>query len=394
MAILMLITIISLLVPLGVFQRVSISPGINIYIHEIFLIPILLFVAFQIFYKKNIKRKNVLLAVSVFVITLAISLLLNVSNLSLFDFFVSISYLFRICIYFSVFFVFGYLSEKVVMKAKIIFALSGIVFIVFGILQYILYPSLKDLYVYGWDNHYFRLTSTYLDPNFAGIGLVLYSIYFISFFKYKGTILKTLVGGGVYLGIFSAILTYSRSTFLSLSSFFIFLIFFSRSKIIIVTIFTIIVLGVIFVPKNFSLEGLNPLRVFSSVERVKSINNALALFRSSPIYGIGFNAYRYAQKRHKMLDSHWEKTHSGAGASNSFAFILATGGILGTLSFGYLLFSLFKFAAIQKDHYSKMIMLSSLIAILTHSLFENSFFYPFALLIFCFIFGVMGYKKR
>src|SRR3989304_8999963 len=40
---------------------------------------------------------------------------------------------------------------------------------VFGLAQYILIPDTRFLAVLNWDDHYYRLLSTLLDPNFTGI---------------------------------------------------------------------------------------------------------------------------------------------------------------------------------------------------------------------------------
>ncbi len=43
---------------------------------------------------------------------------------------------------------------------------------IFGFLQYFIYPDIRSFVVWGWDDHYFRLFSTFLDPGHTSIILV------------------------------------------------------------------------------------------------------------------------------------------------------------------------------------------------------------------------------
>src|SRR3989344_1662042 len=47
--------------------------------------------------------------------------------------------------------------------------ISGSMIALLGLLQYWLYPELRNLYYLGWDPHHYRVFSTMLDPNFIGI---------------------------------------------------------------------------------------------------------------------------------------------------------------------------------------------------------------------------------
>jgi hypothetical protein len=42
-----------------------------------------------------------------------------------------------------------------------------------GLLQYLFLPDTRFLFLYGWDVHYYRLISTFFDPAFTGMALVL-----------------------------------------------------------------------------------------------------------------------------------------------------------------------------------------------------------------------------
>src|SRR3990170_8831618 len=51
---------------------------------------------------------------------------------------------------------------------------------VLGWIQYLWLPDLRDLKYIGWDDHYFRLFGTFLDPAFMGIILVFGSLIALS----------------------------------------------------------------------------------------------------------------------------------------------------------------------------------------------------------------------
>ena len=158
-----------------------------------------------------------------------------------------------------------------------------------------------------------------------------------------------------------------------------FLFLIGKKKLIAVSV--IVFFLIIFVtPKSFQTEGTNLLRVASSEQRIESFQLGVKIFQSSPIYGVGFNAYRYAQNRYGLNDAIWQTTHSGAGTDNSFLFVLATTGVVGFLAYIYLLITMFGYAKsnFKKSIYS-VVLLSSLTGLIFSSLFINSLFYVFIL---------------
>ncbi|MBU1110279.1 O-antigen ligase family protein [Patescibacteria group bacterium] len=51
--------------------------------------------------------------------------------------------------------------------------LSITIFSLLGLVQFLLFPDFSKYIQHGWDPHYYRLLSTFFDPNFAGIFLIL-----------------------------------------------------------------------------------------------------------------------------------------------------------------------------------------------------------------------------
>jgi len=137
-------------------------------------------------------------------------------------------------------------------------------------------------------------------------------------------------------------------------------------------------------PDAFMRENTNFFRTASSSARLESINYSIEIFKSSPVYGIGFNAYRYSLYQHGFISGKlWEVSHGGSAPDNSFLFVLATTGVMGFAGFLYLLYSMFKQVPGQIISNKKEIMpavfIASLSGVLVSSLFINSFFYPFIL---------------
>lgn len=390
--------VLCLIIPFGVFERIQIIPSVFVYLHDLAVLPIFLFIIYKILIKKEVTRPGILKGLLLFSFIGFASLLVNSFSLNMVDYFISLSYLLRFLMYASLIFAFDYLGKKKISILLKTLNLSLLFFVFSGFLQYLFSPSLKQFYVYGWDEHFYRLTGTYLDPNFAGISILLYVILLFYFLikttNGKKRIVYTFVS--LFLGLFSMFLTYSRSTAVAfIFSIPVFLAFEKKKKLFLTVLVVVIFAGII-TPKNFNLVGLNPFRVFSSVERLKSIENAYKIFTSSPLYGVGFNAYRYAQKRVGFLDNQWENTHSGAGASNSFMFILATTGIFGIFTFMYFIWQITRYFTFGfKSSSSRLrtaVVLASLVAVLVHSMFDNTFFYPFTMLILFYIVGIMGVK--
>ena len=89
----------------------------------------------------------------------------------------------------------------------------GIGFGILGLMQFFLYPDLRNLMYLGWDPHYYRLFSTLLDPNFVGIILVLTLILGCGLWKKKQKNFFLMIGQ--LIGFVSLLLTYSRSSYVS-----------------------------------------------------------------------------------------------------------------------------------------------------------------------------------
>ena len=98
------------------------------------------------------------------------------------------------------------------------------------------------------------------------------------------------------------------------------------------------------------------------------------VWQTSPVVGVGFNAYRYAKYQQGILNEEGLlESHSGAGADSSILFVLATTGVVGLMAYLNLGFNLWKYAA------GNILFKTSLLGIIAHSFFNNTLFYPWAM---------------
>lgn len=297
----------------------------------------------------------------------------------------SLLYLLRWIVYFSFLVVIlDFINKEYILKLMV---LSGFVITILGYLQYFFYPNLRNLYYLGWDDHLYRLFSTFLDPNFAGAFLVLYCLFLFRFIKPKNKIdiKNSLFSILLILSLVAMFLTYSRTAFvMAVIGVVIYFLLQKKFKHLFIILVGLILLFFIFAGE---LEGLNPFRTASVIARIESSINAFVIFLYHPIFGVGFNAYRFAQLHYQFRGGEYSLTsHGDAGTDNSYLFVLATTGIVGFISYFFLwkrILSLFRY------EYSKqnIILYSTLAAWGVGSLFTNLLFYPPLLLWILFVIG-------
>lgn len=388
-----LIYITLFLFPLGELTRFSFSNSIAFRLEDIGVACIALLSVLQI---KRYKNNELLRPVLIFFFCGTISLVLN-RNLSLEQFLISLSYSLRWISYTFIYFTISSFDKKIKINiCRILIIIGGIVDLI-GIIQYIWYQNLRNLFYLGWDDHLYRLFSSFLDPNFSGSFYVLYFLLLLGIVRkqvQKNNKYQKLLIGLIILTLGSIFLTYSRSALLMFltgtSSFFILT---GKKKWMLVTFFGVVVF-IITISPFFYIENINIFRTVSSNARLDSIKNALTIIKDNPIFGIGFNAYRYAQISHGFRGGRGAIiSHADAGTDNSFLFVLATTGIVGLTSFLYILFKIIKraFRLSSKQTVMPLVVISSFVGLFVDSLFVNSLFFPPIMLWMWIIAGVMDY---
>lgn len=240
------------------------------------------------------------------------------------------------------------LDKKIINSSLLIITCASAML---GWAQYLIWPDLTALKYLGWDDHLLRMVGTFLDPTYLGLILVLGIIL----------ALKLNLKLVLYFLLFSLAFTYSRASYLVAGLF----LLFKRQGLAL--LFLIIV--ILFLPKNIG-EGTTLTRTVSGNSKLINYVETVEIFKKSPLFGVGFNNMCVARKLY--LNDINIDSHACNGADSSVLFLLATTGIIGTM-----LFSSFVLRVTSSLHSAYYILLStSFIAVLVHSLFSNSLFYP------------------
>lgn len=244
--------------------------------------------------------------------------------------------------------------------------------IVFGLFQYFFWPDLTYLKAVGWDDHLNRLVSTFFDPTFTGLIYLIFLIYI--FFKKK----HNLVSRFLFLVTFVALaLTYSRSTYLSLLVASGFYSIFSKKFVLILITGIVVGISIFALPRKAG-EGTKLERVSSINAKSVNFQEGIALFKKYPVLGIGYNNIPY-------FKTSSPSSHSIGGYDASLLNILSTGGIIG--------FILLVIGYYQLFLSGTLIIRTMFIAVLVHSLFANSLFYPHTTIFLAFLYHLEASTK-
>ncbi len=373
--------------PLGQLGGFNLSPGTVIYVHDIALLMLLGLAAGELGRGRKINKPQLLGPIVLFLLAGLMSLAINAYRFSLVQLGQSALYLVRWLVYALLYLVIVGSSVKSHFWLWGIYGF-GVALAVLGLGQYIFYPDLRNLSYMGWDPHYGRLFSTFLDPNFTGIVLVLtfFLGIFLWFSQRPQRRLLILYQVLIFLAL---LLTYSRSSYLALLvGLAVWLVGTHKIKLALVSLGVLLVLFLLLpLPRGDALRITRP---DSSLARLVNWKTSFELFRQTPIWGIGFNTLRW-HYQDRGLDASGVSSRAVSGVDSSLLFVAVTSGLVGLMAYGYLWFKFFVLArkSFRKDKNLTWFYLASLIALLTHSLFVNSLFYPWVMLWFWTVTGVL-----
>lgn len=374
--------------PLGQLSKIPINilglEEIKIYLNDILIFLFLLvWLLWHVIKRKKFFFHPYFKHLKPFLVFLCLSFILNIFNFKTVELFVGFLYLLRFLVYTSLLsIIYDLIKINLLEKKflKIALAFTGLIFSFLGIFQYIFYPDIRVLSPLGWDLHYYRLVGTFFDPNFSGLFLALLILFLLENFSAYLCLLPFT----------SLLLTYSRSSYLAFSTGISSLLFFKRKPKLIPVILLIFVSFLSILPRAGG-EGVKLGRVTSAFQRIESWKTAFEIWKKYPLFGIGFNNLRYAKNKFGFFEMEvdWKTSHSGAGIENSFLFVLATSGIFGLISFINFLTNIFLKTKAK-------IIKASTVSLIIHSLFLNSFFYPWIMIWFFIILAVefTEYKKQ
>lgn len=335
-----------------------------------------------------------------FVIFFCWAITTNIFSLTIFDLNQTLSSSFFLLRFLSYFFISQVIlncidKEKIANWLNLI-TFTGFVFILFGFFQLLFFPDLTSLTAYGWDPHQKRIVSTVLDPNFAGLIFVfIFTISTTSLLFLKKTLNSNLNKNYLFFflilifSITSVILTFSRSSYLALISAAFAIGLIKSPKIFFLTIIFFIISFLTIPQVKNRIVGAIALDDTAQA-RIISWENAITVFKNQPVFGVGFNNYRYAQAKYQLFEHPSQiELHSSSGSDSSILLVAATTGIIGLLLFLFLILTIL-FSVLKKpmNNPINLITLSVLLTLTVHSQFVNSFFFPQISILFWIIFGL------
>ncbi len=331
---------------------------------------------------QNLKLNHWTKAAFIFSGVAIISLILTPLRLSTSQYLLSLAYPFR----FTLYFLLGFLISngalptlKKTLPKTILF--SGIGLAVLGLLQLIFIPDLGFMSEAGWDPHYFRTVSTLLDPNFLGAYLVLTLLSITLDQSISPTIKKRLPGFIItYLAI---ITTFSRSAAIMLFVSFTALALLKRSpKLLLLSIFLTGGVGLGFLGyKQLVAQPRGIDRQQSAYYRLNSWQEGWTMLQYSPVFGVGFNAYRFALSQYHLGTENFSQTRGASANDSSLLFVAATTGVVGLAVFFAFLTTLIQ-GSLFKVTQNKwnLVIVSGLLGLIAQSFFINVLFYPWILI--------------
>lgn len=373
------------ILPLGQLSRVQIFPDVAVYIHD-FLIVVWIGITYKtglsiltrfwrVLQNRAFQKKYWLELLFKGWVILGMLLAVVLTH----DF-VPLLYAARIAIY-------GYFAYTIAAKfsqhqlyLRSALLTSGIWYWWLAVVLYVLMPDLRFLWLYGWDEHYYRMTGTLFDPGFTGMLCILVLLIIWSLRRHLHRWLIIPVYFALIAGV---LLTYSRASYLTLavvalgigaqrysqSSFFAKN---TKKHLALAAVASLVLLVVYILAPKPGGEGINLLRTSTITARLSTAQQALThqegyhwlvgrgLF-SAPAFS-GYQANTKVTSHARMPD-------------NLFITLLTQTGVVG-LGMGVVLLVkwLMHFWRVKPE------VALALLAVVIHSQFNNTLLQPFVLL--------------
>jgi len=346
MAFIQFITLCGLIIAFFFGQLTRVSIGyISFPIIDIFIVFLAIF---NLFNHPQIKNKPLVW----FLIYAWINLFINFFIYK-YPLLAAISYLIRLTCILSLIIYPPQISSKI----KYFFILALISNILFGLIQYLLWPDFTYFKALNWDDHLSRLVSTYFDPTFTAL---IYLMFFIFLYLQKNKSTATAIL--ILFTYLAMALTYSRSTFLAFIICSVFVGYKLKNIKIFIFGLCLILATILLLPRPPG-EGTKLERTSSINAKYINLNEGLSLFAKSPLIGLGYNNLPSIRNLN---------THSSSGFDASLLTILVTTGTIG----------LFLFTLGFKIYFDQISLTKQtiLLAVFVHSLFANSLLYPYTLI--------------
>jgi len=224
------------------------------------------------------------------------------------------------------------------------------------LIQYFLYPSLRNLLYAGYDPHMGRMVGPFLDPNLLGLALVWYLIVLLpwSLLYITPLLLFTYSRISMLTGIISVGYWYTAST----------------KRWMVTLLAGVLMIGAATLLPRSEGIGTDIWRVNSLLSKPEAFRETIAVAKRNPLFGIGFNTLPQQQGSSLPYPD-----NSRFGIDNTLFTLLATTGMVGILGYIGTFILLWKtYATIQARALT--------VAFFVHSLSVNSFFTPTLFLLY------------
>lgn len=258
-------------------------------------------------------------------------------------------------------------SSPLILRILLVCSISYMA--LFGLIQYMLIPDTRYLFLFGWDEHYYRLIGSLLDPNLSGI---LFTIGGWCVYSLRRVLPKKLWLGLLLILTAAIVLTYSRATYLasivSIIAFWLLEVknLIDTKRMLFSGLVVLFCLGVYILAPKPGGEGVDLLRTASVTARISSSREFLASLKPLEwITGAGF---------YTAIITGDAVTHARV-PDNILVFILSSTGVIGFL----LCFTAFtKLKPIITRWETEVV--AAIIALFIHAQFNNSLLEPFVFL--------------
>lgn len=248
----------------------------------------------------------------------------------------------------------------------------GAVMLQAGFIQYFFVPDTRFLFFSGWDEHYYRLIGTLLDPNYTGLILIVVAW---AVFSLRNSLSRAVVTATIGLMLIGIGLTFSRASYLALIVSIIGYVLLqwwksrkvsSVGMLAVSGIVCVVGAAIILAPKPGG-EGVDLLRTTSITARYTTSAEFLEILQPWQwITGAGF--YTLPTEIHDI-------TSHAKVPDNIVVLLLYSTGIIGTL---LAFWSVIKVCKKLAATHSAVLPIA--LAVFTHAQFNNSLLEPFVFL--------------
>lgn len=367
-----LLLVLAGLMGLGQLQKIQLSNTSALYYHDIVIMAVVvLSLPFLQHTWKWFIQKDWAQWLFRFMAIVAISLVVAYMRYPVQTWTIGLLYVGRLVLYGAFgFSLIAFVRKHIVQRSEILglSLFTTTLIAIAGLFQYVVIPDVRVLRFTGWDDHYFRVISTLLDPSFTGIIILIGFFISLQFFVKKRSAHIVLIA---ILHFAALLLTYSRASFVALGVALIFLALqYNSLRKGVFLIFCVGIVGVLLLPRPAS-EGARLERLASV--RARTVNTVNALQQLSPITLLIGNGWYLTNADRQSNNTITVISHSSS-PDNSFLHVLQStgiGGLIALVVFGYALFRSSKSLSLR----------TSLVVISIASLMNQVLFYPWILLI-------------